>query len=225
MPKRRQSAAANEPLTSKRRNLTNINKCRLGSRRRSAALEVALRCGQDLLPHTDRVLVRLTSHGLVASSTATDTEGSIVSLFIIAAAAAVAPLLASLTRKRVPDVVWLLILGIAVGPNALGFASLTEPISVFREVGMGMLFLIAGTEINVEEVHGRAGRRSLLTWLACFGIGLAVSWAAVAGVVYPPHLNMEQCSSEHTAEYNFDQDIEFIEDETYNSQIVARILE
>ena len=29
----------------------------------------------------------------------------------------------------------------------------------------------------------------------------------------------------HTAEYNFDQDIEFIEDETYNNQIVARILE
>ena len=25
----------------------------------------------------------------------------------------------------------------------------------------------------------------------------------------------------HTAEYNFDQDIEFIEDETYTSQIVA----
>ena len=31
-------------------------------------------------------------------------------------------------------------------------------------------------------------------------------------------------SHKHTAEYNFDQDIEFIEDETYNSQIVARIL-
>ncbi len=45
---------------------------------------------------------------------------------------------------------------------------------------MGMLFLIAGTEIDVQEVHGRAGRRSLLTWLACFGIGLAVSWVAVA---------------------------------------------
>ena len=45
---------------------------------------------------------------------------------------------------------------------------------------MGMLFLIAGTEIDVQEVHGRAGRRSLLTWLVCFGIGLAVSWAAVA---------------------------------------------
>lgn len=28
----------------------------------------------------------------------------------------------------------------------------------------------------------------------------------------------------HTAEYNFDQDIEFIEDEVYNSQIVARIV-
>lgn len=120
------------------------------------------------------------SHGLVAASSTTDTESSIVSLFIIAAAAAVAPLLSSLTHKRVPDVVWLLILGVIVGPNGLGLAASTEPITVFREVGMGMLFLIAGTEINVEEVHGRAGRRSVLTWLACFGIGLAVSWAAVA---------------------------------------------
>ena len=120
------------------------------------------------------------SHGLVAASSTTDTEGSIISLFIIAAAAAVAPLLSSLTHKRVPDVVWLLILGVIVGPNGLGLAASTEPIAVFREVGMGMLFLIAGTEIDVEEVHGRAGRRSLLTWLACFGIGLAVSWAAVA---------------------------------------------
>ena len=120
------------------------------------------------------------SHGLVAASSTTDTESSIVSLFIIAAAAAVAPLLSSLTHKRVPDVVWLLILGVIVGPNGLGLAASTEPITVFREVGMGMLFLIAGTEINVEEVHGGAGRRSLLTWLACFGIGLAVSWAAVA---------------------------------------------
>ena len=119
-------------------------------------------------------------HGLVAASTTSGTEGAIVSLFLIAAAAAVAPLLSSLTHKRVPDVVWLLILGVIIGPNVLGLASLTEPISVFREVGMGMLFLIAGTEIDVEEVHGRAGRRSLLTWLACFGIGLAVSWVAVA---------------------------------------------
>ena len=32
-------------------------------------------------------------------------------------------------------------------------------------------------------------------------------------------------SHKHTAEHNFDQDIEFIEDETYNNQIVVRILE
>ena len=31
-------------------------------------------------------------------------------------------------------------------------------------------------------------------------------------------------SHKHTAEYNFDQDIEFIDDETYNSQIVSKIL-
>lgn len=132
------------------------------------------------LPTTILAATVATSHGLVAAHGSTDTEGSIVSLFIIAAAAAISPLLSSLTRKRVPDVVWLLILGVAVGPNALGFASLTEPVSVFREVGMGMLFLIAGTEIDVQEVHGSAGKRSLATWLTCFGIGLAVSWVAVA---------------------------------------------
>ena len=27
------------------------------------------------------------------------------------------------------------------------------------------------------------------------------SWAAVEGIVYPPHLSMEQCSSEQTARY------------------------
>ena len=30
------------------------------------------------------------------------------------------------------------------------------------------------------------------------------SWAAVSGIVYPPHLNMEQCSSELTARYKAD---------------------
>lgn len=120
------------------------------------------------------------SHGLVAVSGTTDTGGAIVSLFVIAAVAALTPLLASLTRKRVPDVVWLLILGVIVGPGVLGLATLTEPISVFREVGMGMLFLIAGTEIDVAQVHGQAGRRALVTWLACFAIGLGASWGAVA---------------------------------------------
>ena len=27
------------------------------------------------------------------------------------------------------------------------------------------------------------------------------SWAALDGILYPPHLNMEQCSSEQTARY------------------------
>ena len=27
------------------------------------------------------------------------------------------------------------------------------------------------------------------------------SWATVEGIVYPPHLNLEQCSSEQTARY------------------------
>ncbi|MBF1087274.1 MAG: hypothetical protein HXL39_03010, partial [Schaalia sp.] len=58
-------------------------------------------------------------HGLVAASSTSGTEGAIVSLFLIAAAAAIAPLLSSLTRKRVPDVVWLLILGVIILASVL----------------------------------------------------------------------------------------------------------
>ena len=132
------------------------------------------------LPTTILTMSGGVGHGLVAASATGGTADAIVSLFLIAASAALAPLLSSLTHKRVPDVVWLLIFGVFIGPSVLGLASVTEPISLFREVGIGMLFLIAGTEIDVQEVHGRAGRRSLFTWLVCFGIGLAVSWAAVA---------------------------------------------
>ena len=108
------------------------------------------------LPTTILTMSGGVGHGLVAASATGGTADAIVSLFLIAASAALAPLLSSLTHKRVPDVVWLLIFGVFIGPSVLGLASVTEPISLFREVGMGMLFLIAGTEIDVQEVHGCA---------------------------------------------------------------------
>ena len=42
----------------------------------------------------------------------------------------------------------------------------------------------------LQQIAGRQAARKKLP-----------SWAAVEGIVYPPHLNMEQCSSEQTARY------------------------
>ena len=49
-----------------------------------------------------------------------------------------------------------------IGPNVLGLASDQRGVEVLRELGLGMLFLLAGYEIEVEELVGRGGRRALL---------------------------------------------------------------
>lgn len=50
-----------------------------------------------------------------------------------------------------------------------------------------------------EEVELTAALRQIAGWQTARR--KLPSWAAVEGVVYPPHLNMEQCSSEQTARY------------------------
>ncbi len=99
------------------------------------------------------------------------------SLFWIVLCIVVAPLVAGLIpRRMVPEVVLLLVLGVVVGPNVLELAKTGEAIGILRELGLGLLFLLAGYEIELEELTGRAGRRALWTWLACLVTALGVVW-------------------------------------------------
>ena len=86
-----------------------------------------------------------------------------------------APLLAgSVLRRKVPEVVLLLVLGVLIGPNVLDLAVNTDGVNVLRQLGLGMLFLLAGYEIEVHELVGRGGRRALVTWLASFALAAGV---------------------------------------------------
>ncbi|SKB06281.1 cation:proton antiporter [Aeromicrobium choanae] len=99
------------------------------------------------------------------------------SLFWISLAMVIAPLLAGLVRGRVvPEVVLLLGLGLVIGPFALDLAGIDPAIGMLRELGLGLLFLLAGYEIDVSELTGGAGRRALFTWCIC----LALAFGAVA---------------------------------------------
>ncbi len=90
------------------------------------------------------------------------------SLFWITLCAVLAPLLAGLVlRRRVPEVVLLLVLGVVIGPNVLELAVSGEGVDTLRELGLGMLFLLAGYEVEVEELVGKGGRRALATWVLC----------------------------------------------------------
>jgi Kef-type K+ transport system membrane component KefB len=97
------------------------------------------------------------------------------SIFWIALCAVLAPLLvALLLRGKVPEVVLLLVLGVVIGPNVLDLAVTGEGVEMLRELGLGMLFLLAGYEIEVDELVGKGGRRALATWIACFAVALGL---------------------------------------------------
>jgi Kef-type K+ transport system membrane component KefB len=101
--------------------------------------------------------------------------GTAASLFWIALCAVAAPLIAALVPRRlIPEVVLLLALGVVIGPGVLGLAALGEGIEVLREFGLGMLFLLAGYEIEPRELTGRGGRRALVTWVVCFALALGL---------------------------------------------------
>lgn len=98
------------------------------------------------------------------------------SLFAIALIAVLAPLLAGFVPRRLlPEVVLLLVFGMIVGPNVLGWAVDGSEVDLLRQLGLGMLFLLAGFEIDVSEITGRGGRRAVVTWL----VSLTAAFAAV----------------------------------------------
>ena len=111
---------------------------------------------------------------------------AVQSLFWIALCAVLAPLVAgAIFRRKVPEVVLLLVLGVLIGPNVFDLAVTGEAINALRQLGLGMLFLLAGYEIEIEELAGRGGRRALWTWLVCLALALgAVGLLGRSGAVH-----------------------------------------
>ncbi|MGV9671259.1 MULTISPECIES: cation:proton antiporter [unclassified Gordonia (in: high G+C Gram-positive bacteria)] len=100
---------------------------------------------------------------------------SAVTLFWIALAAVIAPLVARATRRYVPEVVVLLVLGMVVGPHLLDFAD-PASVSAVSQLGLGMLFLLAGYELDPQLLRGKPGAVAGGTWL----ISLLIATAVVA---------------------------------------------
>ena len=99
-------------------------------------------------------------------------SGQFVSIFWITLVALLSPILSRLTGKKIPDVVFLLIFGLLIGPNMLNLASSEGGIPLLKELGLGMLFLIAGFEINVSSLRSRQGYSAIATWVVCFALGM-----------------------------------------------------
>src|ERR687885_3007659 len=97
-------------------------------------------------------------------------EISFTSVAVVAAIALVAPLAIGLTGLRLPAIVLEILLGVAVGPQGLGWAKADEPVQVLSLVGLAFLLLLAGLEIDFERLRGRLLRITSLAFAVSFAL-------------------------------------------------------
>ena len=103
------------------------------------------------------------------------------SVAVVAAVALVAPLVVGLTGLRLPAIVLEILLGIAVGPQGLGWASFDEPVEVMNMFGLAFLLLLAGLEIDFDRLRGRLLRTTSVAYAVSFALALSVGLALKAG--------------------------------------------
>ncbi len=101
------------------------------------------------------------------------TRQTAVSLFVIAAAVAVAPLCSeALRRWRVPSVLFELVLGILIGPEVLHWASTDVFVNGLDVLGLCFLFFMAGYEIDFSTLGRDPVTRGTVGWLTSLVLGL-----------------------------------------------------
>jgi Kef-type K+ transport system membrane component KefB len=113
----------------------------------------------------------------------------ISTLVLVAGVAAAAPLLGHVVNRwlSVPLVVFEIVLGILFGPQLAGWISDDPYVGFLSTLGLAMLFLLAGYELDFGRIRGRPVRLSALGWLGSVALGvllgLLLAPAAAAGVM------------------------------------------
>ena len=97
-------------------------------------------------------------------------------LVLVPLIAAAAPPLAALFGRvaKVPLVVFEIFIGILIGPSLLGWVEPTEFLKVLSNLGLAMLFFMAGNEINFRAIKERRLNRAGTAWLISLGGGIVV---------------------------------------------------
>ncbi len=100
------------------------------------------------------------------------------SLVLVLAASSIAALLSRLHRKVIlPTVVVEIVLGIAIGPEVLGWAATDAYLLFLQNLGLALLFFFAGLEVVEKKVPRRAVARGSAGW------GISLVLGVLAGVV------------------------------------------
>ena len=81
---------------------------------------------------------------------------SLWSLLLVMTVAALAPIISRLVPGRPPQVLFLILGGVIIGPHVLGFADSVD-IELLAGLGLGFLFLLAGHELDPQLLREKAG--------------------------------------------------------------------
>lgn len=100
-------------------------------------------------------------------------------LFFVPLLAVLAPIMARSIAPwlRISVVVFELLLGILVGPALLGLVQENEILDAMSELGIALLFFMAGNEINFRAIRGRPTVRAVWGWLLSLALGFALAFA------------------------------------------------
>jgi Kef-type K+ transport system membrane component KefB len=97
-------------------------------------------------------------------------------LLIVVVAGFTAPLVLGLApRLRLPAVVLEILIGIAIGPAALGWVEIDEPVEVLSLIGLALLLFLAGLEIEFMQLRGSVLRLAALSFVVSVIVALAVA--------------------------------------------------
>src|SRR3954451_5201771 len=120
--------------------------------------------------------------GTAAVAAGVDETSALV--IVIAAAVAGIVVLALSPRLTIPVVVVELLLGIVIGPQGFNIARVDPTTSMLGDLGLGMLFLFAGYEIDFNRIKGRPLELGALGWALSLALAYGIGGAlAAAGVV------------------------------------------
>jgi Kef-type K+ transport system membrane component KefB len=106
------------------------------------------------------------------------------SLVLVLAASSLAALLSRVHRRVIlPTVVVEIVLGILIGPEVLGWASMDAYLDLLQNFGLALLFFFAGVEVVEKKVPRRAVARGSEGWGISLVLGATVGVALqVAGL-------------------------------------------
>jgi Kef-type K+ transport system membrane component KefB len=111
-------------------------------------------------------------------------QSSLLSLLLVMTIAALAPIITRLVPGRPPQVLFLIIGGVLIGPHVLGFAN-SDDIELLAGLGLGFLFLLAGHELDPRLLREKAGTQALIGWVISAAVAvLVVGGLAAIGFVH-----------------------------------------